>query len=205
MVSPRCLCSHRALWRKDGARHSADASIQGCAFAQKRRLSQVIAQHADQRKRAGGNQTKGTDDEKSQEDRDFLFAGLRRHQRSRCTLSIKTCHGPPLRSRLKKFSPCCLTLADDFCVFGTWYAVDLAAYALTDWPAMQALTRAAEGLSGSCRDAGRRDKDQAQVLRADAPQELPNRRPTSLRNGAANAIWIRSARLILVRCDAAFN
>ena len=51
---------------------------------------------------------------------------------------------------------------------------------------MQALTRAAEGLSGSCRDAGRRDKDQAQVRRADAPQELPNRRPTSLRNGAEN-------------------
>jgi len=65
--------------------------------------------------------------------------------------------------------------------------------------------RANEGLSGSCRDAGRRDKDQAQVRRADAPQELPNRRPTSLRNGAANARWIRSARLILVRCDAAFN
>jgi len=57
--------------------------------------------HADQRKRAGGNQTKGTDDEKSQEDRDFLFAGLRRHQRSRCALSIKTCNGPPLRSQLK--------------------------------------------------------------------------------------------------------
>jgi len=100
--------------------------------------------HADQRKRAGGNQTKGTGDETSQEDRDFLFAGLRRHQRSRCTLSIKTCHRPPLRSRLKCFSRCHLTLADDFCAFGARHAVDLAAYALTDWPVMQALTRAAD-------------------------------------------------------------
>src|SRR5208337_2798148 len=81
----------------------------------------------------------GTDDEKSQEDREFLFVGLRRHQRSRCTLSIKTCHGPPLRSRLKCFSRCHLTLADDFCASGARHAIDLAAYVLTDWPVMQAL------------------------------------------------------------------
>jgi len=100
--------------------------------------------HADQRKRAGGNQTKRTDDEKSQEDRDLLFAGLRNYQRSRCTLSIKTCHGPPLRSRLKCFSRCRLTRADDFCASGARHAIDLAAYALTDWPVMQAFTRAAD-------------------------------------------------------------
>jgi len=47
--------------------------------------------------RTGGSQTKGTDDENSQEDRDFLFADRRYHQRSRFTLSVGTCHGPPLR------------------------------------------------------------------------------------------------------------
>jgi len=67
------VCSHRAFWRQNGERHSADASTQGCAFAKKRRQSLAIAQTCDQRKRAGGNQTKGTGDEKSQEDRDFCL------------------------------------------------------------------------------------------------------------------------------------
>jgi len=50
-----------------------------------------------QRKHAGGSQAKGTDDENSQEDRDFLFADLRHHQRSRFAISVGTCHEPPLR------------------------------------------------------------------------------------------------------------
>lgn len=43
---------------------------------------------ANQRKHAGGSQTKGTDDENSREDRDFLFADRRHHQRSRFMLSV---------------------------------------------------------------------------------------------------------------------
>jgi phosphatidylserine/phosphatidylglycerophosphate/cardiolipin synthase-like enzyme len=74
------------------------------------------------------------------------------------------------------------------------HEIDMAAYVLTDWPVMQALTRAAdrgvairiyldgaqcrarahEGLSGPCRDAGRRDKDQAREQRSYAPQVLSN-------------------------------
>jgi phosphatidylserine/phosphatidylglycerophosphate/cardiolipin synthase-like enzyme len=66
----------------------------------------------------------------------------------------------------------------------------MAAYVLTDWAVMQALTRAADRgvqiriyldgtqfaerepakvFRGPCRDAGRRDKDQAGHWRADAP------------------------------------
>jgi hypothetical protein len=73
---------------------------------------------------------------------------------------------------------------------------DMAAYVLTDWPVMQALTRAADRgvairiyLDGAqfaereptkvfndlAETPGRRDQGQAQNERPDAPQELPNR------------------------------
>ena len=52
--------------------NSAHANIEECASAQKRLYVQGYrTKYADQRKSASGNQTKGTDDEKSQEDRDF--------------------------------------------------------------------------------------------------------------------------------------
>ena len=76
------------------------------------------------------------------------------------------------------------------------HEIDMAAYVLTDWPIMQALTRAADrgvkvriyldGTQLAEREPSkssttsprrrRRDSDQAQARRADAPQELPNRR-----------------------------
>jgi phosphatidylserine/phosphatidylglycerophosphate/cardiolipin synthase-like enzyme len=73
--------------------------------------------------------------------------------------------------------------------------IDMAAYVLTDWPVMQALTRAADRgvhiriyLDGTqfaerepvkvfndlAENAWRRDKDQAQGPRSDASQVLPN-------------------------------
>ena len=79
------------------------------------------------------------------------------------------------------------------------HEIDMAAYVLTDWAVMQALTRAADRgvairiyldgtpfaerepakLSGPRRDAWPRDLDQAREERSDAPQELPNRRPSA--------------------------
>jgi len=94
------------------------------------------------------------------------------------------------------------------------HEIDLAAYVLTDWPVMQALTRAAdrrqdsdlsrwhsacraranEGLSGPRRDARRRDSDQTQACRANAPQELLNRQALAAhRRRELFRIWPQAA------------
>ena len=64
-------------WRSP---YRPDTFIQGCAFAQKRRPFRLSYKHGDRRKRGDGNQTKGTDDEHSREDRDFRIADHRLHQ-----------------------------------------------------------------------------------------------------------------------------
>ncbi len=101
-LSHRVACAHTGRFGGRTARAIPPMPVSKGARSHRSAVRPRLShKHSDQRKRAGGNQTKGTDDEKSQEDREFLFAGLRRHQRSRCTLSIKICHGLPLRSRLK--------------------------------------------------------------------------------------------------------
>ena len=91
------------------------------------------------------------------------------------------------------------------------HEIDMAAYVLTDWPVMQALTRAADRgvkvriyLDGTqlaereppkvfldlAETPGRRDKDQARDERTDAPQELPNRRAVAS-HGSRELLCVR--------------